>query len=88
MADPISQAARDFAAEYLPTADEDCGECERGLMCDGGMDHHWLVQAIGRAMADQRERDAEIAYRVCAETRHVTLGDKAATAIRAQKGDQ
>ncbi len=30
------------------------------------------------------ERAANIAYRVCAETRHVTLGDKAANAIRAE----
>lgn len=30
------------------------------------------------------ERAATIAYRVCAETRHVTLGDKAANAIRTE----
>ncbi|MES2030895.1 MAG: hypothetical protein V4477_17070 [Pseudomonadota bacterium] len=33
--------------------------------------------------AEIAERCAKIAYRVCAETRHVTLGDKAAAAIRA-----
>jgi len=34
-----------------------------------------------------RERDAGIAYWKCAETRHVTLGDKVATAIRSQNDD-
>lgn len=34
---------------------------------------------------DVLEEAARMAYRVCAETRHVTLGDRAADAIRALK---
>ena len=46
----------------------------------------WKARALAAeaALAAERERCAQIAYRVCAETRHVTLGDKAAAAIRAQ----
>jgi hypothetical protein len=38
--------------------------------------------AAEAALAAERERAAQIGYRVCAETRHVTLGDKVAAAIR------
>lgn len=41
-----------------------------------------VLAVIAKAVVDERERCAAIAYRVCAETRHVTLGDKAAEAIR------
>lgn len=40
--------------------------------------------AAEAALAAERERAAQIGYRVCAETRHVTLGDKVAAAIRSQ----
>lgn len=38
--------------------------------------------AAEAALAAERERCAQIAYRVCAETRHVTLGGRSAAAIR------
>jgi hypothetical protein len=38
---------------------------------------------IPSTRADALEDAAMVAYRVCAETRHVTLGDKAAAAILA-----
>ncbi len=41
---------------------------------------------IKAAVAAEREACAQIAYRVCAETRHVTLGDKAAAEIRSRNG--
>ena len=46
----------------------------------------WKARALAAeaALAAERERAAQIGYRVCAETRHVTLGDKVAAAIRAQ----
>lgn len=44
----IAQVDRDAAAEYLPLADEECGECERGLMRSGEMDNHWLPRAFAR----------------------------------------
>jgi hypothetical protein len=40
------------------------------------------------ATARERERAAAIGYRVCAETRHVTLGDKVAAAIRSPDKDR
>ena len=40
--------------------------------------------AAEAALAAARARAAQIGYRVCAETPHVTLGDKVAAAIRAQ----
>ena len=47
---------------------------------------------IDRLLAAHRiaalEEAAGVAYRTCAETRHVTLGDKCAAAIRALKGPQ
>lgn len=39
------------------------------------------VEPIARALMRRDKRAAEIAYRVCAETRHVTLGDKCRAAI-------
>jgi hypothetical protein len=42
-----------------------------------------LRREVAAAEAAALERAADAAYRVCAETRHVTLGDKAAEAIRA-----
>ena len=54
----------------------------------GNEDESWLVLKIAQfrqaAEKAQQERDAGIAYWKCAETRHVTLGDKVATAIRSQ----
>lgn len=41
-----------------------------------------LSQAIREARRQALEDAANVAYRTCAETRHVTLGDKCATAIR------
>lgn len=43
------------------------------------------VQAFARHRIAERERCAGIAYQTCAETRHVTLGDKCAQAIREPK---
>lgn len=40
-----------------------------------------LKRRIENAILAERERCAQIAYRICAETRHVTLGDACATAI-------
>lgn len=42
-----------------------------------------IAQDEAAIRADERERCARVAYRICAETRHVTLGDKTASAIRA-----
>lgn len=39
------------------------------------------LEVVARAILAERTRCAGIAYRVCAETRHVTLGDKARDAI-------
>lgn len=46
----------------------------------------WKARALAAeaALAAARARAAQIGYRVCAETPHVTLGDKVAAAIRAQ----
>lgn len=44
-----------------------------------------LEAALAEARAQEREQCAQIGYRVCAETRHVTLGDKVAATIRSQK---
>ena len=52
----VTQIDREAAAEFLPMADEACGECERGLMRFGEMDDHWLVQAFARHR-HQAERD-------------------------------
>lgn len=41
-----------------------------------------MFSAVACAILDERERAANVAYRVCAETRHVTLGEAAAAAIR------
>jgi hypothetical protein len=43
-----------------------------------------LRERVREAVAAEREACAQVAYRICAETRHVTLGDKAADAIRAR----
>lgn len=47
------------------------------------------IDRLTRELAEARDRAleeaADAAYRACAETRHVTLGDKAAAAIRALK---
>ena len=43
-------------------------------------DHHMAIALA--AIIETRDRDAALAYRVCAETRHVTLGDKVSAAIR------
>ena len=58
---PVEPQDREAAAEYLPLADEECGECERGLMRSGEMDDHWLVQAFAahREAAEQRGCEAE-----------------------------
>lgn len=45
------------------------------------------LEVVARAILAERQRCAGIAYRVCAETRHVTLGDKARDAINATGGD-
>lgn len=39
------------------------------------------VEHIARALWAERKRAAETAYRICAETRHVSLGNQARTAI-------
>lgn len=43
--------------------------------------YEYVRDIIAKAILAERERCAEIAYRVCSETRHVTLGDKASAAI-------
>ncbi len=55
----ITDADREAAAEYLPLADEECGEIERGLMRAGEMDTHWLVQAFARHRALGRSEGAK-----------------------------
>ncbi len=42
-----------------------------------------VLELIRQAVEADRERLAQIGYRVCAETRHVTLGNSVAAAIRA-----
>lgn len=48
-----------------------------------------LKPMLAQALANERDKAFEeaaiIAYRVCAETRHVTLGREAAAAIRARQ---
>lgn len=46
--------------------------------------HTWEIarDAAYAAIIETRDRDAARAYRICAETRHVTLGDKVSAAIR------
>jgi hypothetical protein len=43
--------------------------------------------AVAKAREEEREQAANIGYRTCAETRHVTLGTKVAAAIRAGEGE-
>ena len=43
-----------------------------------------IAQSVLPPIAAERERCVGVAYTTCAETRHVTLGDKVATAIRNQ----
>lgn len=45
-------------------------------------DHALAERSALAAIIETQERDAALAYRVCAETRHVTLGDKVSAAIR------
>lgn len=40
-----------------------------------------LQVRVARALMTERERAADAGYRVCAETRHVTLGDAVRAAI-------
>jgi len=40
-----------------------------------------LLSAKEEARKEERERAASVGYRVCAETRHASLGDKVAAAI-------
>lgn len=46
------------------------------------LDFQLAYAAALAAIVETRDRDAALAYRVCAETRHVTLGDKVSAAIR------
>lgn len=75
------EAAADLEEELVREATHLCVRIRAGK-CDS----HPFVQAFTRALLAERERqkerDANIGYRVCAETRHVTLGDKVAQAIR------
>ena len=70
-------------------ADRDAAEALRGspAYALGFYDHTPLVQAFARhritATAEALEAAAQAAYLMCAETRHVTLGDKVVAAIRA-----
>ncbi|MCD4509757.1 hypothetical protein LQT97_00770 [Brucella pseudogrignonensis] len=50
------------------------------IMCDRIMS---AIEPAPSPRAQALEEAAQVAYRVCAEIRHITLGDKAAAAIRA-----
>jgi len=42
----------------------------------------WLRSSIARAIMAERDRSAAVGYRVCAQSHHVTLGERVAAAIR------
>jgi hypothetical protein len=46
-----------------------------------------LAEYAEKVRAEERERCAKIGYRICAETRHVTLADKVDAAIRQETND-
>lgn len=84
MAD-IPQEIREAAADYH--ANGGWGDGREHWLANA-QDSHPLIQAFhAMFLAGKRagmERAAEIAYRTCAETRHVSLGDKCTQAIRSE----
>ena len=54
----------------------------RELILAGRCDDGELVEIARDIRIAEQERCAEIGYRTCAETRHVSLGDAVAQAIR------
>ena len=70
----ISPEARDAAMRF--------DHSRRGTSTFDAVDVAELTTAMQSLINSTLERAAGVAYVTCAETRHVTLGDKAATAIR------
>lgn len=68
-------------SDAIPT---DIMEAARAALADamgGSYSFDAFATVFARAIQAERQRCAGIAYRVCAETRHVTLGDKVRDAI-------
>lgn len=76
MADPIPDDIMDTARQALADA------------MGGSYSFDAFAAVFAKAIFAERQRCAGIAYRVCAETRHVTLGDKARDAINASGGER
>lgn len=81
----------------MATAADEIATLRREL-AEAAAAHNELVDELrqahktyGEMMAEARDKAledaAQVAYRKCAQTRHVRLGDTAAAAIRAMKGD-
>lgn len=79
----VEQCDRDAAAALLIFAGEK--KAYREGVLAGRHDGDAYVVICARHRIAERERCAGIAYRTCAETHHVTLGDKCAQAIREPK---
>ena len=78
----IPQEVREAAAKLAAVSEL------RPLLLSGKYDDHLYIEVChAMFLAGKRagmERAAEIAYRTCAETRHVSLGDKCTKAIRSE----
>lgn len=86
----LGKAAHNYAAQFISEDDGDFPEL-----------HNLFEAAISRGMVEQaalttddviaqvkdevREEAAQLAYRVCATSRHISLGDHVAAAIRNSK---
>lgn len=85
-----TQADREEAWAFVPR-NSIAGQDYEGFMA-GKYDDSRAVQAFARhrlaAEAAAFEKAAGVGYRICAETRHVALGDKVATAIRKFAGEK
>lgn len=86
----VTQRARDAAADLRSWLPPLAGSREVSAMRDGGLDDGAFVRAFARFQAEIESATIELCagagYIACAETRHVTLGDKVRTAIRNLKG--
>lgn len=90
---------RDCADEdgFCPQTGIGCGQRRKAVelilgAIDYGTKHGFAAgyRLIGPGELDREtiERCAQTGYRVCAETRHVTLGDKVAAALRSLQGGE
>lgn len=78
-----NEAAIKLAREVCAkAADEDGATDHAAKFRAGKLDPHPSLLCALAAILEVTERAAGLAYATCAETRHVTLGDKVATALR------